>query len=191
MYRFATALCVSFLLAALPASCAAIGVVVASGSFRVDNNLVAGNATLFDGNTLENVGASSDVEISGGARVRLGADSRGKVFRDRLVLEKGLSELNGGSGFWIEARGLRILPGGPGATGRVAVSGLYDAYRKSRGRGAGQTEFDELLADLECDWYVSLDPQTNEYYFMVDVMRDWWRRWYGSARRGAGVPEAR
>lgn len=84
---------------------------------------------------------------------------------------------------------LRMIADAP--SGRVAVSGLFDAYRKSRGRGAGQTEFDELLADLECDWYVCLDPQTNEYYFMVGVMRDWWRRWYGSARRSAGAPEAR
>jgi hypothetical protein len=78
---------------------------------------------------------------------------------------------------------LRMIADAP--SGRVPVSGLFDSYRKSRGRGANQTEFDELLADLECDWYVCLAPQTNEYYFMVSVMRDWWRRWYGSARRGA------
>jgi hypothetical protein len=67
--------------------------------------------------------------------------------------------------------------------GRVSASALFDLYRKARGRGASEVEFDELLADLECDWYLRLDPQTNEYYFMVNVMRDWWQRWYGSARR--------
>lgn len=67
--------------------------------------------------------------------------------------------------------------------GRVGASALYDVYQAARGRGAGEPEFDELLADLECDWYLTLDPRTGEYYFLVDVMRDWWRRWFGPARR--------
>lgn len=73
--------------------------------------------------------------------------------------------------------------------GRVGASALYDVYRSSRGQGANELEFDELLADLECDWYLMLDPHTNEYFFMVEVMRDWWRRWFGSARRRRGSAE--
>jgi hypothetical protein len=69
------------------------------------------------------------------------------------------------------------------STGRVGASALYDVYRSARGHAASEREFDELLADLECDWYLTLDPRTNEYFFMVGVMRDWWRRWFGSARR--------
>jgi hypothetical protein len=34
------------------------------------------------------------------------------------------------------------------------------------------------MADLEYDWYLRLDPDTNEYFFRLKVMRDWWRRWY-------------
>jgi hypothetical protein len=34
------------------------------------------------------------------------------------------------------------------------------------------------MADLECDWYVSLDPSTNEYYFLIDIVKDWWNRFY-------------
>jgi len=45
------------------------------------------------------------------------------VFHDRLVLERGVSELDSGQGYWIEARGLRILPQGLGAAGRVLVDG--------------------------------------------------------------------
>jgi hypothetical protein len=78
---------------------------------------------LFEGNTLETGVASSDVEISGDVRLRLGADSRGRVFRDRLVLEKGRGELARGSGYWIEALGLHILAGGPDSAGRVAIDG--------------------------------------------------------------------
>ena len=69
------------------------------------------------------------------------------------------------------------------ATGRVGASALYDVYRSACGPAGNDLEFEELLADLECDWYLTLDPHTNEYFFMVDVMRDWWRRWFGLARR--------
>ena len=36
------------------------------------------------------------------------------------------------------------------------------------------------MADLECDWYVAFDPDTNEYHFRINIIRDWWHRWYGS-----------
>ena len=62
--------------------------------------------------------------------------------------------------------------------GRASESVLWEAYRKVKKRGANELGFSKLLADLECDWYLILDPHTNEYYFMVDVMRDWWSRWF-------------
>jgi hypothetical protein len=68
-------------------------------------------------------------------------------------------------------------------SGRVGATALYETYRRARGRKADEGEFDELLADLECDWYVVLDNTTNEYHFMLSVMRDWWRRWHGTRRR--------
>jgi hypothetical protein len=68
---------------------------------------------------------------------------------------------------------------------RVGATALYETYRRARGRDADEREFDELLADLECDWYVVLDPTTNEYHFLLSVMRDWWRRWHGARRRTA------
>jgi hypothetical protein len=62
--------------------------------------------------------------------------------------------------------------------GRIARPALYDIYHKSRGKGAHDQEFDELMADLEYDWYLRLDPDTNEFYFRLKVMQDWWHRWY-------------
>ena len=43
---------------------------------------------------------------------------------------------------------------------------------------ASELEYREIMADLECDWYVSLDTATNEYYFLLDIMRAWWQRFY-------------
>ena len=64
--------------------------------------------------------------------------------------------------------------------GRVADSTLYDTYQKERKKGASEVEFQEIMADLECDWYVSLDTATNEYFFLMEIMRDWWKRFYRS-----------
>ncbi len=64
------------------------------------------------------------------------------------------------------------------SAGRVSQSGLYDAYRQARGKSLADLEFDEIMADLENDWYVVLDPPTNEYYFLLTTMRDWWKRYY-------------
>ena len=54
--------------------------------------------------------------------MRLAAGSRARVYRDRLVLEKGLGELESGSGYRIEALGLRVLPEGEDTSGRVAIT---------------------------------------------------------------------
>jgi len=62
--------------------------------------------------------------------------------------------------------------------GRISRPVLFDIYRKARGKTASDQAFDELMADLECDWYLCLDTGTNEFHFRLKVMQDWWRRWY-------------
>lgn len=76
-------------------------------------------------------------------------------------------------------------------SGRVSQSALYDIYRKARGRGANDSDFYELLADLEHDWYLRLDPTTNEYHFLLKIMRDWWRRWYPSPAQKTWIAPAK
>jgi hypothetical protein len=66
---------------------------------------------------------------------------------------------------------------------RVSDSVLRDIYRKSRRRGANDADFDQLMGDLECEWYLVLDPSTNEYRFLINIMGDWWRRWFRSPRK--------
>jgi hypothetical protein len=80
---------------------------------------------------------------------------------------------------------LRAVAEGP--RGRVSASELFDVYQKARKRGATESEFNELVADLQCDWYLVLDPNTNEYRFMLDLMRDWWRRWYGKPKKSSAA----
>ena len=71
--------------------------------------------------------------------------------------------------------------------GSVSASSLYEVYRKARKRGANQVEFADLMADLECDWYLVLDWSTNEYHFLLSVMRDWWQRWYRAPKPDRAV----
>ena len=61
---------------------------------------------------------------------------------------------------------------------RVSNSVLFDVYRKARKSGESSFEFDDIMADLETDCYVVLDPRTNEFGFLLTVMRDWWKRYY-------------
>jgi hypothetical protein len=65
-------------------------------------------------------------------------------------------------------------------TGRVAESQLFETYKKTRKKGRSDMEFREIMADLECDWYISLDTKTNEYFFLMEIMKAWWNRFYRS-----------
>ena len=72
--------------------------------------------------------------------------------------------------------------------GRISRPALFDIYRKARGKAASDQAFDELMADLEYDWYLRLDTDTNEFHFRLKVMQDWWRRWYPARSAMAKTP---
>jgi hypothetical protein len=109
-------------LGAAPAS-PAIGTIVTNGAFRLNNATVISNATLFEGATVETGAAVSRMDLSSGTRLEMGSESKGRVFGDHLALERGQSRIDKASGFRIEARGLTILPGTGGSTGRVVLAG--------------------------------------------------------------------
>ena len=66
---------------------------------------------------------------------------------------------------------------------RISDSALRDVYQKILKSKASDFGFDQLVANLECDWYLVLDSRTNEYFFMINVIGDWWRRWYRTSRK--------
>ena len=85
-----------------------IGMVNASGSFQVDHARVVGNCHAVRRHDLETGKVEGDLQLNTGARMQLASESRGRVFRDRLVLERGVGQLHG-TGYGIEARSLRIV----------------------------------------------------------------------------------
>lgn len=101
----------------------AIGTVAAGGSFRVDDATVAGNATLFEGTTVETERSPSALVLASGVRLSLGAESKGRVFSDRLVLERGSGEIQRAAGFRVEARGLTVRTESGAGSARVALAG--------------------------------------------------------------------
>jgi hypothetical protein len=90
----------------LPAATPGIGVVLSSGSVTVDNSVVAGNATVFDGNTVQTGATSSRLQLNNGGVAQLGADSTARVYSDHMVLEKGFGQASGSYG--VEANTLKI-----------------------------------------------------------------------------------
>ena len=142
------------------AAAPAIGTILASGTFRVDSASVTGNATLFEGSMLETAAASSSVQLHNGARLSLAADSRGRLFGDRLVLEKGATNLENATGFHLVALGLSIRPDRGASTGSVIV----DSPRRVRVSAAngGFRVFNisgQLIANVASGSALTFEPQ--------------------------------
>ncbi len=137
-----------------------IGIATVHGSLRVDNVPVQGNATLFDGARLETASASSRIRLQAGGQMELGTASRGQVFSDRLILEKGLGRMEYVPHYRFEARNLRIEPDSIGSSaevllsepGRVTVNALSGQVRVSTAEGL-------LLARLEPGGSLEFQPQ--------------------------------
>jgi len=104
----------------------AIGMAVANGSFRVDHSRVWGNSTLFSGSVIETATASSQLQLNGGAQVRLAANTRATIYPGKLVLESGYGQLESWSGLAVEARSLNISSLTPDSVARIRL----DADRK-------------------------------------------------------------
>jgi hypothetical protein len=88
---------------------------------RVDSYAVKGNATLFDGSVLETGQASAVLRLDKGIEITVADNSRGTLYRDRLVLQKGRTELAASGSFQLVANGLRVTPKEPNSRGVVSV----------------------------------------------------------------------
>jgi hypothetical protein len=147
-------------LAIVSAATPAIGTILAKGSFRVDNTTTSGNATLFEGSVLETAVASSSIQLNSGARISLASESRGRVFGDRLVLEKGGTNLENSTGFRLVALGLTIQPDRGASTGsvifesprRLRVSAATGSFRVLNTSG-------QLIANLAAGAALAFEPQ--------------------------------
>jgi len=90
---------------ALVAAATGIGVAMSQGNIIVNNSSTAGNATIFDGATLETQSATSSVRLNDGGQLRLSSDSKAKVYSDHIDLQKGSADI---VGYAAKANGLSV-----------------------------------------------------------------------------------
>jgi len=143
---------------------AEIGTVTTPGTMQIDRSLVRGNATLFEGTTIETNRSASSIQLSRGAQVSLGAFSRARVFADRVMLEKGdIRFSHSDSAFRLEVPdGLVIRPETAEASAQVtlgngaevtvaALAGSWDAWNR---RGV-------LVAKVAAGRVLEFEPQAS------------------------------
>jgi hypothetical protein len=95
--------------ALLAAPTSGIGVAMSEGSISINSASSVGNATIFDGSSLQTGRAASQVRLNDGAQLRLASDSAAKVFTDHVDLQRGSASITGytanTSGLSIRAEG--------------------------------------------------------------------------------------
>jgi hypothetical protein len=97
----------------------AIGVALSEGTIVVNEAQTPGNATVFNGTTLQTQRTSSQVRLKDGAQVRFDLDSRGTLFSDHVDLKQGSARI---SDYSANANGLSVRASG-GASANVTMKG--------------------------------------------------------------------
>ena len=114
-------------MAATPPTGSVIGTVISRDAFRLNGDTVISNGTLLDGGVIETARADSSVQLLNGTRLSLGPASRARVYRDRMILEKGEIRIENIVGFHLEALGLDVRPvvgpEGGSNSGRIGIEG--------------------------------------------------------------------
>lgn len=103
------------------AGTAVLGTASVRGDMRVDGNAVRGDATVFDGSVVETGDASAKLRMGHGVDITMSRSSRGTIYRDRFVLQRGESEMTASGAFELEANGLHVWANKPNS---VAIVGL-------------------------------------------------------------------
>ena len=126
-----------------------IGTASARGDMRVDSYVVKGNATLFDGSVVETGQATADLRLDKGTQITMSTSSRGTLYRDRLVLQQGESELAASSSFQLEANGLHVTPNTANSRGVVSLKAGNTVEVEALNGGFGVTnDHGVLLASV-------------------------------------------
>lgn len=137
-----------------------IGVATANGTFQVNGNNVSGNATVMEGSKINTEKAWSLVQLNGGARLSLAANSVGQVFSDRAVMERGSSQLTTTGNYRIEAGSLRIEPASSNSELRVNLSaGKTVQVAAVRGNLLVKNNTGIILANMMPGTALAFDPQ--------------------------------
>jgi hypothetical protein len=121
IYLLAGALCVSsYALAVTPS----IGSVIARGETRIDNQQVQGSGTVFDGSVVEtgqSISSGADLRLANEVEITLLRDSRGILYRDHFMLQRGTAQLGSTDSFRIQANSMVVVPTEAHSSGIVSI----------------------------------------------------------------------
>ena len=121
IYLLAGALCVSsYALAVTPS----IGSLTARGETRIDNQEVQGSGTLFDGSVVEtgqSISSGADLRLANNVEITLWRDSRGTLYRDHFMLQRGTAQLGASDSFRVLANGVVVVPAEAHSGGIVSI----------------------------------------------------------------------
>jgi hypothetical protein len=98
-----------------------IGFVYSGGSYRMDGVGVRGNATLFEGSTVEIGEAAAKVQLAGGAGIWLAPKSRATMSTRGVRLLAGMGQFDAPPDYLLEARAVRVASAQPHTTVRLAL----------------------------------------------------------------------
>jgi hypothetical protein len=122
MVLLAGALCVSS--HALAVTPSMIGSVTVRGETRIDNQQVSGSGTVFDGSAVEtgqSVSSGADLRLANNVEITLLRDSRGILYRDHFMLQRGTAQLGSTDSFRVQANGMVIVPTEAHSSGIVSI----------------------------------------------------------------------
>jgi hypothetical protein len=121
IYLFAGVLCVSsYALAASPS----IGTLTARGETKIDNYEVRGSGTLFEGSVVEtgqSISSSADLRLANSEEITLWRDSRGTLYRDHFLLQRGKVQLGLADSFSVQANGVVVVSAEAHSSGFVSI----------------------------------------------------------------------
>jgi hypothetical protein len=86
----------------------AIGLVVSPGDFQIDGSRARGNGSLTSGATVDDLKSPTHVSLTNRTRFDLAPEAQGQIFSDRLILNKGMTQVWPADGFAVVANGLRL-----------------------------------------------------------------------------------
>jgi hypothetical protein len=96
-----------------------IGVAMSEGPILVNDARTPGNATILDGSVLQTESSASQIHFKDGAQLRVDADSRARLYSDRVELQRGSVKI---SDYAARANGLSVKAAG-GSSANVTVKG--------------------------------------------------------------------
>jgi hypothetical protein len=117
----AGALCVSsYALAVTPS----IGSLTSRGETRIDNQAVAGSGTVFEGSVVEtgkSVSSAANLRLGSNMELTLLRDSRGTLYHDHFMLQRGTAQLGLTNSFRVQANGMVVVPMEANSSGTVSI----------------------------------------------------------------------